>query len=100
MNKLLSQNGHLLIFESYEGVVEHVHSDRVTVVFETDDDVVEHDYDRSQFVDGQFPNVGDRITVYIHVITGSLEKPTDPTLLEELGDPDYERKRITGAFEF
>ena len=99
---LLGQNnGSLRRFETYEGVVDHVHGDSVTVVFETDDDVVEHCYNPGQFVDGQLPNVGDRITVCVHVVLGSLGTPTDPASLEELDDdPGYERKRITGALEF
>jgi hypothetical protein len=95
------QTGSLRMFETYEGVVDHVHGDSVTVVFETDDDVVEHCYNRGQFVDAQLPNVGDRITVCVHVVLGSLGTPTDPASLEELDDdPGYERKRITGALEF
>ncbi len=99
---LLGQKtGSLRMFETYEGVVDHVHGDSATVVFETDDDVVEHCYDRGQFVDGQLPKVGDRITVCVHVVSGSLRDPTDPASLEEPDDdPGYERKKITGAFEF
>jgi hypothetical protein len=94
--------GQLRMIERYEGVVEHVHGDSATIAFEIDDDVVEHMYRRSQFIDGQLPEEGDRITVYVHVVHGSVENADDSsTETDELDEhPEYERKKITGPIEF
>lgn len=96
------QNLRLRMIEWYEGVVEHVHGDSATIVFEIDDDIVEHTYRRSQFIDGQLPEEGDRITVYVHVVHGSVESTHDSSKeTDELDEhPEYERKKITGPIEF
>ena len=60
-------DGRLRMTESYEGVVRHVGRDDVVVLFEVDDDLVEHTYTRNQFVDSRLPEKGDRLAVYVHV---------------------------------
>ena len=95
-------NARLRMIERYEGVVEHVHGDSVAVVFEIDDDVVEHTYRRNQLIGGQLPEAGERITVYVHVVQGSAEQEDDAAKgAEELDEhQEYTRKRITGPIEF
>ena len=61
------KNGQLRMTESYEGIVRHVGRDDVVVLFEVDDDLVEHTYTRDQFVDSRMPEEGDRLAVYVHV---------------------------------
>jgi hypothetical protein len=100
---LLEQgNARLRMIERFEGVVEHLHGDSVTVVFEIDDDVVEHTYRRSQFIDGQLPEEGDRITVYVHVVHGRIEHEDDASEeADELHEHhEHARKQITGPIEF
>ena len=60
-------DGQLRMTESYEGIVRHVGRDDVVVLFEVDDDLVEHTYTRDQFVDSRLPDLGDRLAVYVHV---------------------------------
>ncbi len=60
-------DGKLRMTESYEGIVRHVGRDEVVVLFEVDDDLVEHTYMRDQFVDSRLPEKGDRLAVYVHV---------------------------------
>ncbi|MBL8853311.1 MAG: hypothetical protein JNK57_04990 [Planctomycetaceae bacterium] len=98
---LHKQNNSLRIFERYEGIVEHVLGDDVTVVFEIDDDIVEHKYGRDQFIDRQLPNEGDRITVYVHVVHSSVATEDAPSLGDyEIDESDDERSRIAGPIEF
>ena len=90
------------MIEQYEGVVEHVQGDSVTVVFEIEGDVVEHEYERSQFIDGRLPEEGDRLSVYVHVVHGPDQTQDDAALDDdELNEQDdYERRTITGPIEF
>jgi hypothetical protein len=98
---LQKNNARVRIVESYRGSVEYVHEDSVVVIFEIDDDLVEHKYERSQFVDCQLPNEGDHVTVYVHVVHESID--TDAAQVEtDVFDEqeEYERKKITGPLEF
>lgn len=104
--KLLTsrEEGRLRMFELYEGVVEHLYGDEAVVVFEIDDDIVEHTYKRSQFVDQQLPSEGDRLIVYVHVADAPTDRSdmTEEDLMMDSEDeqPEYERKKITGEYEF
>lgn len=86
--------------EVLEGLVEHVHGDSVTVVFDVDDDVWEHIYRRDQFVDGRLPSQGENLTVCVHVLRGLLEGSQK----DEADDFDewegYEPKKVKGPIEF
>jgi hypothetical protein len=57
-----------LFSESFEGYVTEVVGDRVTVVYETDDDEITHHYERSQFEGGNLPRVGQRIATKVFVV--------------------------------
>lgn len=60
-------SGQLLMFECYSGIVEASSEDSATIVFETDDDVVEHLYEREQFTDGKIPEEGQRVSVCFYL---------------------------------
>lgn len=93
----------LRMTETYHGTVEQVAGDQVVVVYDIDDDLVEHHYHRSQFIDGQLPKVGDRLTVHVHVTDASPsadeEDQVEPTDWHD-SDDDRGRKTITGHIEF
>jgi hypothetical protein len=60
-------DGRLRMAESYQGVVEDVQGDRVVVVYDVNDNVVEQTYERSQFIGGRLPEVDTRLVVYVNV---------------------------------
>ncbi len=65
---LIAKNaGRLRMTETNRGVVAHAGTDEVTVVYDINDDIVEHVYQRSQFQDGRLPKEGDRLEVTVHV---------------------------------
>jgi len=96
------QNTQLRMIERYEGVVEHIHDDSVTVVFEIDDDIVEHNYNRNQFIDGQLSEIGDRFTVFVHVVHGAVAAEDDSNSETDEWDEheELEGNKITGPMEF
>jgi len=79
------------MFESYEGVVQVVHEDRVTVIYEVGDELVEQTYTKEQFTDGQLPAVGDRLAVYVHV--AELPREEEPTADVATKDAGHEQPR-------
>lgn len=92
----------LRMFQSYEGVTEDAHGDRVVVVYDVDGKIVEQTYEKTQFNDSRMPEVGTRLAVY--VIVAEVEpKPIDPGIEES--DPRDEsgstrRKSLSGPTEF
>ena len=56
-------DGRLRMAESYEGVVEDVHGDKVLVVYDVNGKIIEQTYEKSQFLDGRLPDVGTRLAV-------------------------------------
>jgi len=101
---LAREAGTLRMFEAHEGRVEQVEGDRVVVVFETDDDIIEQVYERSQFVDGKLPQVGERLTVFVHgaVRPGQTGQGTEQAPKSgEQHEPARRRKNlVTGPYEF
>lgn len=53
----------LLMSMTYNGCVEHIIDDQITVVYETENDIVEHQYLRDQFVNA--PKEGDKVTIQV-----------------------------------
>ncbi len=74
----------LRMIESFHGLVEHVHEDQVVVVYETEDDLIEHVYEREQFADGCLPEKGERVIV--SVFLASLNRAS----AEKVDLPDAE----------
>lgn len=75
-----SENGEsekLLLEETYKGYVNYVDDEQVVVIYETpDEDVVEHTYAPSQFIDGIVPKVNDDLLVTLQikrVISGRVD---------------------------
>lgn len=65
-----SENGEsekLLLEETYKGYVTYVDEEQVVVIYETDEDVVEHTYAPSQFIDGIVPKVDENLLVTVQV---------------------------------
>lgn len=85
--------GRVCMHESYNGVVEGVHADKIVVVYETDDDLLEQVYDRSQFIDGKLPSVGDAVQVFVHL---ALRSPgeRDATVEEEATEAPRKRRNV------
>lgn len=89
-------NGQLCMTESYEGVVRHVGRDDVVVLFEVDDDLVEHTYTRDQFVDSRLPEEGDRLAVYVRVVKLPPEESAEGTDEAMEGIDEQPRRRNIG----
>ena len=88
--------------ESYEGVVEHMHGDKVIVVYEIDGGIVEQTYEKSQFMDGVLPEIGTRLAVFVNVAEVQ-SKPVEPSAEEtERSDEKAsdQRKALSGPTEF
>ena len=79
--------------ESYQGVVRHVGRDDVVVLFEVNDDLVEHTYTRDQFVDSRLPEKGDRLAVYVNVAQFPPEESTEGTDKAMEGIDEQPRRR-------
>lgn len=73
---------HIYILKKFEVVVEHVLGDTVAVVFDVEGDVVEHEYHRNQFADGQMPKEGEHLSVCVLMVRGSTEQARE---LPDLG---------------
>lgn len=86
-------DGRLRMTESYEGIVRHVGRDDVIVLFEVDDDLVEHTYTRDQFVDSRMPEEGDRLAVYVHVAQLPPEESAEGTDKAMEGIDEQPRRR-------
>ena len=69
--------GQPLMAESYEGVVKHVGDDEVVVLYEQEDDLVEHTYKRYQFLNLELPRKGTRLRVYVLVAQLPPEQEDD-----------------------
>lgn len=64
------------IAESFSGVVAHVGEDEVVVVFDVNNDLVEHVYHRRQFIDKLLPKEGQCLTVSVRVTDAGASKNT------------------------
>jgi len=89
------EGGRMSMFESYEGVVKHVETESIVVLFEIDDELVEHTYKKDQFIGGRLPSIGERLAVYVHVATLPQEKEDKSTL----GEPENGKKRKPRKFK-
>jgi len=96
--------GKLSMFESYYGIVEHVHGERAFVVFETDGDPIEHVYERDQFIGGRLPKEGTKVAVHV-LLTAMLQET--PEGGDETGrapdkdeSPRQRKNVITGPYSF
>ncbi len=85
--------GRVCMHESYWGVVEQVHGDKVVVVYETEDDPLEQVYKRSQFIEDRLPKVGDRVEVFVHV-TIRAPRERDAAIGEEATEAPRKRRNI------
>lgn len=96
--------GALCMHETHRGVVTDVEGDEVAVTYETEEGSVEQVYQRSQFVQGQLPEVGDAIEAHVLVsreATNMAErwrklKAEERTDGEEFAA--FREKRISGPF--
>jgi len=93
----------LLIEENYPGYVTHVDSDYVVVVYETDEDIVEHTYSPKQFINGTVPKVDDYLLVTVQVKTVPKKPVIESDVQEALRKMETtlsSRTKITGPMEF
>jgi hypothetical protein len=97
-------DGRLRMAESYEGVVEDVHGDKVLVVYDVNGKIIEQTYEKSQFLDGRLPDVATRLAVFVNVAevqtkpveSGVEEKETQPR-----DDPAATRRKpLSGTIKF
>ncbi len=96
-------DGRLRMTESYRGIVRHVGKDDVVVLFEVDDDLVEHTYTRGQFVDSRMPEEGDRLAVFVHVVQLPTEESAETADETTEGTNEVRRRRrnvLRGEEEF
>ena len=68
------KTGQLLMFQTLYGAVRESFGDSVVIAFETDDDIIEHTYERQQFLDGDLPVEGEKVTVCFYLsYTGEVQ---------------------------
>ena len=95
-------DGRLRMAESYEGVVEDVHGDKVLVVFDVNGKIIEQTYEKSQFLDGRLPDVATRLAVFVNVAevqTKPVESGVEET--EPRDDPAATRRKpLSGTIKF
>ncbi len=82
--------GRLLMSMTYNGCVEHIFDDQITVMYETEDDIVEHQYLRDQFVNA--PEEGDKVTIQVMMRVVDVIPTPDG---DELIDLRSHRKNVT-----
>ncbi|UCE60231.1 MAG: hypothetical protein JSU63_00490 [Phycisphaerales bacterium] len=83
MRALIARHdGHVRMFEKYNGVVKHVGKTTAVCLFEVDDDLVEQTYRREQFIDGRLPKKGDSLTVFVL----AAEPPTEEHKDKQTGE--------------
>jgi len=92
---VIAQNdARLRMFETYTGEVVRVHGDRVVVVYEVGEDLVEQTYVRGQFLDRQLPKKGDRLAVYVTVAeVPPGEQAASSEEVDESGEHDEPPRR-------
>ena len=95
-------DGRLRMAESYEGVVEDVHGDKVLVVYDVNGKIIEQTYEKSQFLDGRLPDVATRLAVFVNVAevqTKPVESGVEET--EPRDDPAATRRKpLSGTIKF
>ena len=77
---IAAKEGRICLHETHFGVVAEREGDEVAVVYERPDGEVEQIYDRTQFVDGKLPEVGDNLEA--HVIVASRRAGAVPGSIE------------------
>lgn len=92
-----SQKGRLRIKERYEGVVDDVRDGEASIVYEVGDegDIVEHAYGRGQFLKQELPETGERVVLFVHVVTipWPEDSEAEDAALQELADAASKTKR-------
>ena len=73
---------------TYKGAVRSSYGDEVVIAFETEDDIIEHTYVRSQFIDKKLPEVETRVVIHLSLV----EDKEEP--IEELGEDDLIDLRV------
>ena len=68
----------MIILQTVLSCVQKIKDDEVVVVFDIDDDIVEHVYHRNQFIDGMLPDVGQRLRVSVRVTDCRTRKDAQP----------------------
>ena len=66
---------------TYTGVVRDTFRWHVVVVFEAEENIVEHTYTKDQFIDGELPSEGTRLECHL-----TLTEPDDPVVDPSLDD--------------
>jgi len=61
------ERGSVRMSERHEGVVMHADDEEVVVMYQIENEYVEHIYRKEQFIDGRLPQVGDRLAVHVDV---------------------------------
>ena len=70
------KTGQLLMFQTLYGAVRESFGDSVVIAFETDDDIIEHTYERQQFLEGKLPDEEERVKVCFYLsYTGEVQGP-------------------------
>ncbi len=87
--------------QTYEGIVENVHNDRVVVIYNVDGDVVEQTYEKNQFVDGLLPCSGVRLAVFVSVAEVQPRSVAPPEESIESDERAISRREpLSGPTEF
>lgn len=99
------KTGQLLMFQTLYGAVRESFEDSVVIAFETDDDIVEHTYERDQFLNGDLPLEEEKVKVCFYLsYTGEVQGPVPEGTIEtedDLIDLRVHRKnRIEGPDTF
>jgi hypothetical protein len=96
-------NRQLCIQESYVGSVVHNVPEEIVVTYEIGDDLVEHSYNRSQFLPDRMPKQHDRVEIFVYLAyrTPADAEAAEPRTTEEQDEQIRQRKNtISGPQEF
>ena len=88
---------------THSGVVTDVEGEEIVVVYETDHGPIEQIYDRTQFREGNVPNVGDDVKAHVFVTSGPMDLATrfENADLEDKEDDfaAFREKGVSGPIE-
>lgn len=82
--------------ETYEGVVDTVGKETVTVIYDVNGNLVEQTYEKSQFINRTFPKSG--TCVKVRILLCEYEPP-EPELPKD-EKTETQRKPLIGPVEF
>ncbi|WP_435018533.1 hypothetical protein TA3x_000510 [Tundrisphaera sp. TA3] len=88
--------------QSYEGTIEDMYEEKISVLYFIDGSYVEQVYEKNQFLDSRLPEVGARLAVFVIVAEVQNDRAElldqEPDLHDE--SSNFRRKALDGPTEF